>query len=493
MATRPTRVLIIEGDEDDDSLIVSYLGGRPGEDDAPALTHAPRLSTACHLLARQAFDAVLLDLSLPQTSGLEGFHRVRAVSPLTPVILLTGKRDEPLAARALKLGAQDYFIKGSPDCLLLRRAIRYAIERKRLSEEAEDLLSADDSPKLVLDSRNFVRFANPAVERVLGRSPSELVDKPFLRVLPPDGSDVVLSSALSLERRLRIRVSEISWHGEPARLVSMKEDAPPPEAPAFRDGRGEDLAVVDSHNHFLSRISHELRNTLATMKTAAYCLKDDERDKLSGEQTQLVDMISRNIDRQARIVENILDLSRFRSGKMRIRLQRASAATIIADLAEEYRMSRGPRMLEVRVDGGLPSIECDPDLIAQVLRNLIDNALRYARERIEISAARTGQGGVRISVTDDGTGIPRELLGGLFTQFHRLEESAGPDGHKGTGLGLAICREIVEGHHGLIRAENIPGAGARFSVELPARRIGTEIPQKPRPLPPGKRSYLLHK
>ncbi|MBI2384769.1 MAG: hypothetical protein HYV14_02025 [Elusimicrobia bacterium] len=228
-----------------------------------------------------------------------------------------------------------------------------------------------------------------------------------------------------------------------------------------------DATLVEARNNFLGRISHELRNTLATMKTAAYCLKDDRDEKLTPRQAQMVDMISRNIDRQSRIVENILDLARYRSDKLKIRLRRTDAAAIIADLAAEYRLTPGARRLEVRVDRGLPSVECDPDLIAQVLRNLVDNARRYAREKIVVEAAMAGDARVSFSVTDDGEGIPAGRLERLFSLFDGLEAPVRDDGHKGTGLGLAICREIVEGHHGRIRAENTADSGARFSFELP--------------------------
>jgi signal transduction histidine kinase len=386
MNSRPTRVLLIEGDADDEALIASYL-------EPLDLARAPRLSTACHLLTKESFDAVVLDISLPQTTDLEGFLKVRALRPELPVLILTGARDEDLAARAVELGAQDYFVKGSPDCLLLRRAVRYAVERKALENELESL-----------------------------RRPA---------------------------------------------------------------AAGADAGALEARNHFLGRISHELRNTLATMKTAAYCLKDDSGEKLSARQAQMVDMISRNIDRQTRIVENILDLARLRSGKLKIHFRQADASEIIAELAEEYRLTRSAQRLQLEVEGGLPSIDCDPDLIAQVLRNLLDNAARYAKGKIAIAAARSGDGGITVSVTDDGTGIPEDRLDALFTPFSRLDEGAEPGGGKGTGLGLAICREIIEGHHGRIRAENAAGAGARFSFELP-RGGGKGKPA-------GKRPYLTHK
>jgi len=466
MKKTPTRVLLIEGDEDAASLIGSYLSAAC-DGDAPALTHAPRLSTALHLLAKQEFDAALLDLALPQTgSGVEGFLKIRSMRPQLPVIILTGRKDEAFAARAVKLGAQDYFIKGSLDCGLLKRAVRYAIESKRLSDALEDLLVADVLPRMVLDSELVVRFANPAVEKALGRAPAELLGKPFGAPLPGDG-ELTVQSAWTREKRISLAARPFVWRGQPATIITIKE-ALPPRARSGAPEQDGDAGGLEARNHFLGRISHELRNTLATMKTAVYCLKENPDEKLSAQQALMADMISRNVDRQTRLVENILDLARLRSGKLRIELRQADAAKLISELAAEYRLSRGAQTLEILIKDELPKISCDPDLISQVLRNLLDNAVRYAKEKISISAALAGPQTVAFSVTDDGAGIPKERLESLFTLFETHEAPATAKGsRKGTGLGLAICREIVEGHDGKIRAENAPGLGARFSFELP--------------------------
>ena len=230
-----------------------------------------------------------------------------------------------------------------------------------------------------------------------------------------------------------------------------------------------ELGAMDAKNHFLGRISHEMRNTLATMKTAAYCLKDGSDDKLTARQTLMVDMIARNIDRQTKMVENILDLARLRSGKLNIQYRPIEVASILGDLAEEHRLARKAQTLQIQIDPGLPLVKCDPDLIAQVLRNLLDNALRFAREEVVIAAAKTGSDHITISVTDDGPGVPEEHIPELFIHFKRLDAPKPGSGPKGTGLGLAICKEIIESHHGSIRGENAAGTGARFSFDLPVR------------------------
>lgn len=465
MNTNATNVLVIEGDADAASLIGAYLEEAPGEG-RPALTFAPRLSTALHLLAKRDFDVALLDVALPQAPGVEAYLRLAAMRPSLPVILLTGKKDEALALRAVRLGAQDYFIKGSPDFGLLRRALRTAVESKRLSGALEDLLAEDRAARLVIDSSGVVRRANRAAEEALGRPAAELLEKPFGAPLPGGSEELAVKSAWTRERELRVRARPFPWRGEEARLVTL---TPAPRTAKGARGDAEEPGALEAKNHFLGRISHELRNTLATMKTAVYCLRESPEEKLTPQQAQMTDMISRNIDRQTRLVENILDLARLRSGKLRIAPREIEASRLVSELAAEYRLSRGARALSLRVEERLPPLFCDPDLIAQVLRNLLDNAARYAKEKITVEAARAGGDAVSFTVTDDGAGIPPEHLDGLFTLFRRLEQPEERSTHKGTGLGLAICREIVEGHNGRIRAENVPGAGARFRFELPAR------------------------
>ena len=407
MDNKPTRVLIIEDDADEAGIIGSYL--IDGADGAGtfALTKAPRISTACHLLAREDFDVILLDLVLPLSIGLDGFLKIRALKPQIPLIVLTGLQDEPLAIEALKLGSQDYLIKGSPDCCRLKRTIRYAIETKRLSNIIEGMLLADQTSV-----------------QVPNRAPAEENGQPRA------GADSEQLKGLQAEIAQGLRALEVK-------------------------------------NHFMSRISHELRNTLATMKTAAYCLRDGDSASLTPRQARMVDMISRNVDRQARIIDNLLDLAQFRSGKFNIRFRRTDMAEVVSEIVQEFWLLGAEQKLQVDIEPGLPLIKGDPDLIAQVLRNLIGNALGYAQRKVLIKASKAEPDGVAISVVDDGAGIAPERFAELFTEFVQLQKPANGNGHKGTGLGLTICKEIITGHNGKIWAENAPGQGARFNFLLP--------------------------
>ena len=128
----------------------------------------------------------------------------------------------------------------------------------------------------------------------------------------------------------------------------------------------------------------------------------------------------------------------------------------------------GERDFRMEAVGG--TLEADPDRLAQVLRNLVRNAVAHTREgdRVEVAATAL-DGRLEIAVSDTGPGIPADELELIFERFHRLDRSRSRDSG-GTGLGLAIARAIVEAHGGRIRAESSPGHGATFRVELPGYR-----------------------
>ena len=476
MTTTPTRILLIEGDANDAATIAAHLAAGPDDSPAFALAHAPRLSTGCHLLAKEHFDAVLIDLLLPRSVGLEGVRKIRAVKPDVPVVVLTGILDRALAEQALSLGAQDYLVKGSADCLLLKRSLAHAIEKKKLTDAVETVLASDDAAQLIVDGEGIVRFANPAALAVLDRAEDELVGKPFPHPVPENGAEAPLVLPRRSGEAVTSRARPVDWRGRAARLVTLRTASMGAESARLQEDMKERLRVVEVKHHFMSRVAHELRNTLATLKTASYCLKEASPEELTPRQGRLIDMISRNVDRQSRIVDNILDLARFQSGRLKIAAAPFAAGAAISELMQEYALTAAGRSLQVDVAEGLPLVRGDADLFAQVLRNLLDNALRYAREKVTVRA-RAEDGAVAVSVIDDGAGIPPEHIAELFTSFVQLDRPAAGRGYKGTGLGLTVCKEIVEGHGGRIWADNAPGRGARFTFTIPA--AGPAVPPEP--------------
>ena len=471
MSEKAIKVLLIEGDADESSVIKQSLLDCPDRASTFAVKESARLSTASRLLAQERFDAVLLDLALAQSVGIEGFRRVHAQAPETPILILTGLQDEAVAIEAVREGAQDYVIKGTPDCCLLKRAIRHAIERKRLMREVERILDADAVAKLVIGATGGVLYANPAAEALFGLKAESLRGLPFphptASVAP---SRFPISFPGSEERSLELSSGSIAWSGEEARLVSLRDPGDSDRLRRLEDEARENMRIVEIKNQFMGRISHELRNTLATVKTAVFCLNDGLTGPLTPRQSRLVEMISRNVDRQVKIIDNILDLARFQSGKIKIVPRSVELPRIIDEISQEFRIKNKAQRFLIELPDELPPVNGDADLLVQVLRNLLDNAFRFARSCVTIKAADGGDGEVSLSVVDDGAGIPKERIGELFKEFVQLDRPKGGNGYKGTGLGLAICKEIIDGHRGRVWVESVEGEGTSFNIALPKCR-----------------------
>jgi two-component system phosphate regulon sensor histidine kinase PhoR len=182
MSVTPFKILLIEDNPADARLLREMLVEIR---DAPfELEWVERLSAGLERLTKGDVDAVLLDLSLPDSQGLETFLRVQAQAPHVPITVLSGLDDAALALQAVREGAQDYLVKGKIDGNLLVRAIRYAIERKRIEEALRESLQFSSSllgnsphPIIVINPDTSIRYVNPALERLTGFSAAELIDR----------------------------------------------------------------------------------------------------------------------------------------------------------------------------------------------------------------------------------------------------------------------------------------------------------------------------
>lgn len=219
-------------------------------------------------------------------------------------------------------------------------------------------------------------------------------------------------------------------------------------------------------DRLLGAVSHELRSPLTIAQAAVGNLVDGMGGKLSPAQAELVAMAARNLDRLGRLVLNTLDFSRLDSGRACLEFRRVDSRRLISEVASDWRRSL-TRALSVEVDlaEGLPAVRADADHFAQMLCNLLDNAARHAARRVAILARAEG-GMLRVSVEDDGPGVPPERRAELFTPYVQLTRSAGA-GYKGTGLGLAICREIAVLSAGRLWLDEAAAPGAVFHFELP--------------------------
>lgn len=228
-------------------------------------------------------------------------------------------------------------------------------------------------------------------------------------------------------------------------------------------------------DEFLATLSHELRTPMTPILGWAQILR-----RLSAEDAKLAraaEVIERNAIAQTRIIDDLLDMSRIASGKIRLDVHAYDPRDVIDAALDAVRAAAEARgvVLEAYVDAGVPLLRGDPQRIQQALWNLLSNATKFTgrdgRVRIDARVADAGEGAVlRISVADSGAGIAPAFLPHVFERFRQADSSA-TRSHGGLGLGLAIVKQLVELHGGSVHAASAGlGQGATFTIELPIPR-----------------------
>jgi signal transduction histidine kinase len=224
-----------------------------------------------------------------------------------------------------------------------------------------------------------------------------------------------------------------------------------------------DGGLVDE---FLSTVSHELRTPLTAIKGCARTLLRHGRALDPAVAEQLLRDIDHEAERLHRLVENLLELSRAGSGTAARHIEPTAVDVLIRRVVADVTPRAGERRFRLRLPADLPRPSIDAVRIEQVVRNLIDNALKYSPPggTIEVSAARDG-GVLVVTVADEGPGVAPEHRERVFDRFFRVEPPGMSVG--GAGLGLAICRRFVEMHGGRMDIDPARGNGAAFRFTLP--------------------------
>ncbi|MGE4298310.1 MAG: PAS domain S-box protein [Desulfovibrionaceae bacterium] len=234
---------------------------------------------------------------------------------------------------------------------------------------------------------------------------------------------------------------------------------------------------------FLSTVSHDLRTPLTSILGFSKIIRKDfnryflapaQEDALLMQKAQRItgnlDIISREGERLARLVNDFLDLSKIEAGQMQWNDSEIKPHELVrlAVDAMSGQMAEKPGLkLKVEVDSTLNTIFADPDRILQVLVNLLHNAFKFTDTGWIIVSAAQHELGLHLTVEDTGTGIPHEDQPQVFNKFNQVRRSDTISPMRGTGLGLAICKEIVTHYNGRIDLSSEPGKGSRFTVVLP--------------------------
>ena len=233
----------------------------------------------------------------------------------------------------------------------------------------------------------------------------------------------------------------------------------------------EQLAELDRLKaEFVSVASHELKTPLSVIKGYLSLLLDGIYGNVSEEQRKILASVGDQTDRLARLIQQLLDVSRFEAGGGRLEIKEVELKPFLQELASAFEPLAVQNEIEfgVHIEPDLPAaIQCDADRLNEVLGNLLSNAFKFTPRNGRIRMlAGTADGGIGIAVSDTGVGVPPDKLPRIFEKFFQVDNDAQPRS-VGSGLGLAISREIVEAHGGTISAESRVGKGTTIRVFLP--------------------------
>lgn len=233
-----------------------------------------------------------------------------------------------------------------------------------------------------------------------------------------------------------------------------------------------DQAVMN-RDDFLAIVAHDLRDMLGGIMLSSKVLAmRAERDEAGASTLAETVRIGRYVARMGRLIGDLVDIASVDAGKLAVSPSPGNLAVLIAEAADTFQMAAASRgiTLESVVDAEPLHASFDHNRILQVLGNLVSNALKYTPRGGKITlVGERDDGGVRLTVSDTGSGVPEAALESVFERFTQV----GANEHGGLGLGLYISRCLVQAHGGSIRAESKPGAGTRICLTLPANSLRT--------------------
>jgi len=420
--------------------------------------------------------ALLLILELVQLLVFWAFVRQRYLLGLRQLSRLT----EQLATGKTP---KSYYIDGPPWVEQLSRHLESVglrledFQRQQREEEfnLNALLANMVEGVMVVDQRHVVRLVNGVLLNLF-----DLPQSPLGRT--------VLESLR--EARVELIVRETIQSGEPRRHEVMLENtslairhfevnAVPIRTKTSEVGgavvvfhditRIKQLEVMRSE--FVANVSHELRTPLAIFRGYLETLIDNP--KLSREETRrLLETMRRHSNRLNALVEDLLILTRLDAKQVQAEFSPMRIEAFFRQLAQDWKKQGEAKEVEIKIEvpGDLPPLEVDALRFEQVMLNLLENAVAYSipPRRVVLSAKVEGKQ-MELRVADNGTGIPAADLPRIFERFYRVEKGRSR-ASGGTGLGLSIVKEIIQSHHGAVRAESEMGQGTTLVIRLPLRQ-----------------------
>lgn len=391
---------------------------------------------ALELLPAAAVDCILLDLVMPGLSGVETCRQIKA-SPQwrrTPVVMLTAREDRDAMVASFSAGADD-FIPKSSELPVLHARVRSQLRRKQFEDENLRV-------RLELHQRE-IEAAEARAHRELAETRAKLL------------ADLEQQNA---------RLEETN-RGVLALYQELEERA------------GSLQRASELKSRFISYISHEFRTPVTSILSLSELLLAGSDTPMTPEQSKPVSLIADAAQSLLRMVDDLLDLAKVEAGKVSIRLNAFNVSSLFGTLRGLFRplfASKPGLSLSFSDASDLPSLYTDETKVAQILRNLISNAMKFTEVgQVHVAATEGRRGEIIFSVNDTGIGIGADDQKRIFEEFTQIENPAQRT-QRGTGLGLPLSRKLAAVLGGSLKVQSQVGVGSTFYAEIPTRYVALE-------------------
>ena len=437
-------------------------------------------------------DLILLDVKMPEMNGYQVCQHLKAdeITCDIPVIFISALGDVLDKVKAFEVGGVDYITKPlQVEEVLARIETHLTIRRlqqqlqtnnRQLQQEISEKTAAEEKfTKAFSLSPNPIAIATLAENRFLDINRSflemsgysqpeiinELATKLNLWINPQyDDSVKILLKNGSLhnqECQIRTKQGEIKTGLLSIELIEL-------------DGIACTLNIINDiterkrlEDEFISLVSHELRTPMNSIIGALDLLNTQQLGTLTDKGKQIINIAINNTERLIRLVNDILDLERIKSGKITIQPAKYNASELLIQAAQAMQSMAYTAKISLNVEPISVEIIVDSDRILQALTNLLSNAIKFSEPGKTVCLRSIIKSDyLQIEVQDSGRGIPSNKLQLIFERFQQVDASDSRS-KGGTGLGLPICRSIIEQHNGRIWVESIFGKGSTFYIQLP--------------------------
>ena len=488
-ALQALRLLLIDDNPHDRNLVTRALKQQFGSVTIVPARDARELERS---IAHHEFDAAIIDYELKWATGMEVLRRIKQTRPECPVLMFTASGSTEIAVEAMKEGLDDYVTKTPKHYSRLPYALRACLDRvqqRHLAERARAQLAAvvESSEDAIIGMApdGLITSWNAGAACLLGYKREEILEQTIEKIIPPDLRESEAEKRGRIARGERVEHFETIRTAKDGRPIPVSVRLSPILDPAGgiagissvarditeRKRTEEAQRLADQRKDaFLATLAHELRNPLTPIRYATRLLEPGVPPDMANDARKMID---RQLAHMARLLDDLLDVSRVTRGVLEIRREQLDLRDIIESAVASVRPLAGAAHQELTVEISAEPLPVSGDAVrlAQILGNLLHNATKYTPEggHIAVTASSTGNE-VIVSIRDDGVGIASDALPAIFELFVQLE-APGARAAAGLGIGLSLARDLVRLHGGRIEAHS-PGVGrgSEFVVHLPRAR-----------------------